>query len=85
MKTRLSKIDPGFIWRKPGRDFQQDINCFYTVNKPRFQRPLWSGRWEGGSREEGRVYTYGWFMLIMAEANTTLQSNYPPIRNNFFK
>ena len=23
----------------------------------------WGGRWEGGSRERGHVYTYGWFMI----------------------
>ena len=29
MKTRCSKIDPGFIWRKPGRNFQQDIKSVF--------------------------------------------------------
>ena len=24
----------------------------------------WEGRWEGGSRERGHMYTYGRFMLI---------------------
>ena len=24
----------------------------------------WAGRWEGGSRGKGRVYTYGWSMLM---------------------
>ena len=24
----------------------------------------WGGRWEGGSRERGHMYTCGWFMLI---------------------
>ena len=23
----------------------------------------WEGRWEGGSRGRGYMYTYGWFML----------------------
>ena len=23
----------------------------------------WGGRWEGGSKGRGYVYTYGWFML----------------------
>ena len=23
----------------------------------------WGGRWEGGSRGRGHMYTYGWFML----------------------
>ena len=23
----------------------------------------WEGRWEGGSKEKGYMYTYGWFML----------------------
>ena len=23
----------------------------------------WGGRWEGGSRGRGYMYTYGWFML----------------------
>ena len=24
----------------------------------------WNGRWEGGSRGKGHMYTYGWFMLM---------------------
>ena len=38
--------------------------------------------WEvGGSfKREGHVYTYG----CMAETNTTLYSNYPPIKNTYF-
>ena len=24
----------------------------------------WGGRWEGGSRGRGQMYTYGWFMLM---------------------
>ena len=24
----------------------------------------WGGRWEGGSRGRGHIYTYGWFMLM---------------------
>ena len=23
----------------------------------------WGGRWEGGSKGRGQMYTYGWFML----------------------
>ena len=23
----------------------------------------WGGRWEGGSKGRGHMYTYGWFML----------------------
>ena len=25
---------------------------------------VWHGRWEGGSRERGHVYSYGWFVLM---------------------
>ena len=28
------------------------------------QRDGWGGRWEGGSRGRGRMYIYGWFMLM---------------------
>ena len=27
------------------------------------QPGVWGGRWEGGSKGRGYVYTYGWFML----------------------
>ena len=30
------------------------------------------GRWKGGARERGDTYTYSWFMLYIAEANTIL-------------
>ena len=28
------------------------------------RRVGWGGRWEGGSRGRGHMYTYGWFMLM---------------------
>ena len=27
------------------------------------ERGWWGGRWEGGSKGRGYMYTYGWFML----------------------
>ena len=32
-----------------------------VLNQPR--RVGWGGRWEGGSKGRGYMYTYGWFML----------------------
>ena len=41
------------------------------------------GKWEGGSRGKGRILKAD-SGCCMAEANTILQSSYPPIRNKFF-
>lgn len=32
-----------------------------ALNQPRGVG--WAGRWEGGSKERGYMYTHGWFML----------------------
>ena len=32
----------------------------------------WGGRWEGGSKGRGYMYTYGWFMLRLTENNKIL-------------
>ena len=42
------------------------------------------GKWEGGSRGKGRILKAD-SGCCMAEANTILQSSYPPIRNKFLK
>ena len=36
---------------------------------------------KGGSRGRGHMCTYGWFMLLYGEINTTLLSNYLPMKN----
>ena len=28
----------------------------------------WGGKWEGGSRGRGHVYTYDWFMLMFTKS-----------------
>ena len=41
--------------------------------------------WEGGSRGRGHMYTLMADSRCMIEINTTLESNYPPIKNKFKK
>ena len=40
----------------------------------------WGRRWEGGSRGSGQMYACGDWYWCMAETNTILYSNYPPIK-----
>ena len=40
----------------------------------------WSGRWEGGSRGRGHMYTYGLFMLMYGRNHHSRSSNYPLIK-----
>ena len=41
----------------------------------------WGGRWEGGRRGRGHMYTDGWFMLTYARNHTILYSNSTPMKN----
>ena len=38
----------------------------------------WGGRWEGGSKGRGYMYTYGWFMLKFdrKQQNSVKQSSF---------
>ena len=40
----------------------------------------WEGRWEGGSKGRGYMYTYGWFMLRFDRKQQNSVSNYPSIK-----
>ena len=42
---------------------------------------LWWPQWEGNLKRSGYMYTYDWFTCYTAENNTTLWSNYDPIKN----
>jgi len=46
----------------------------------------WGERWEGGSREQGHMYTYGWFMLMYGRnrhniVNITIKINFKKVIN----
>ena len=47
----------------------------------------WGGRWEGGSRGRGHVYTYGWFMLRFnrKQQNSVKQLSFNYKINKFLK
>ena len=40
----------------------------------------WGGRWEGGSRGRGYIYTDGWFRLRFDRKQQNSVSNYPSIK-----
>ena len=50
-------------------------------------QPRWGGRWQGGSRGRGHMYTYGWFMLMFdrKQQNSVKQLSYNLKINKFFK
>ena len=43
----------------------------------------WGERWEGGSIRRGHMWLMTDSCWCMAETNTTLKINYPPIKNEF--
>ena len=44
----------------------------------------WGGRWEGGSKGRGYMYTDGWLMLRIDRKTTKFcKKNYPSIKKNF--
>ena len=65
------------------------LAIYFTHGKPcALRQPGGMGMslgWKGGPRGGGYMYTYGWFMLCMAETTTTLWSSYPPIKKKFKK
>ena len=45
----------------------------------------WEGRWEGGSKGRGYMYTNGWFMLRFDKKQQNSVKHYPSIENLNFK
>ena len=41
----------------------------------------WGGRWEGGSRGRGHMYTYGWFMLMYGRNQHKIIKQLSSIKN----
>ena len=63
-------------------DSQQEFAIWLRKLKQGLYQPRGvgcGGRWEGGSRWRGHMYTYGSFMLRLTENNKIMKSNYTSI------
>ena len=44
----------------------------------------WDGRWDGGSKGRGHMYTYGWFMLMYGRNRYNIIKQYLSIKKKIF-